>query len=32
MNKFLVSNAWQWRPLHAVVQGLLGAAIANSPR
>lgn len=29
MNKFLTSNAWQYRLLRTIVQGVLGVIIAN---
>ena len=29
MNKFLTSNAWQYRLLRTIVQGVLGVIVAN---
>lgn len=29
MNKFLTSNAWQYRLLRTIIQGVLGVVIAN---
>lgn len=29
MNKFLKSNAWQWRLARTIVQGVLGVIVAN---
>jgi hypothetical protein len=29
MNKFLKSNAWQWRLARTIVQGILGVIVAN---
>lgn len=29
MDTFLASNEWQWRLLRTVVQGVLGAIVAN---
>lgn len=29
MSEFLTSNEWQWRLLRTVVQGVLGAIVAN---
>ena len=29
MGKFLASNAWQWRLLRTIVQGILGVIVAN---
>ena len=29
MEKFLASDGWQWRLLRTIVQGVLGAVVAN---